>query len=58
MKKIITIIIGLIIALIFWEVLQFFLIVLFDCEIPSSSFKWVFIGVTYFLLKELGLFKK
>lgn len=58
MKKFLTIIIGLIIALIFWEVLKFFLIVLFDCEISSSFFKWVFIGVTYFLLKELGLFKK
>lgn len=54
MKKIITIIIGLIIAVISWEVLQFFLIILFDCEISSSFFKWVFIGVTYFLLKELG----
>lgn len=58
MKKFLTIIIGLIVALIFCHVLRFLAIVLFDWEIPFFYFKFVSAGVVCFLLNELGLFKK
>lgn len=54
MKKFLTFIIVLIIGMIFWEVLQYFWIVLFDREMPSIIFRRMFYGAVCFLGIELG----